>query len=356
MTNRNESYPSVLEEWWRRQALRETGRSDGEAALDTLRAVVDSLSQNFTAEREAGFDEYAHDYGRLAAYGLFYFPQGFMRPRFVLRELAQRCGWTPPSQGARILDIGCGTGAAGLGIAREISRLSPGVTIHGIDTAGQSLRVFSQLFADNAVLWPGVQMRTHKWTGQKLNEVEGIRDLRFDLVVASFSLNEMFFGRPQETVNEWVESVLRETLSEKGVFLILEPSLRESSERLERLRDHLCAQQTARVLAPCLHASACPLLKEGKYWCHEVRSWEPPESFVYINRKLQRSSGQSLKFSFLALAQPEGSPVLDSSTPDNPLPEAATFRLISPVAKAKGKMIMAGCNAAGQKAEYEILQ
>ncbi len=139
-------------------------------------------------------------------------------------------------------------------------------------------------------------------------------------------------------------ATLTELLAPDGLLLLIEPALQETSERLERIRDAVIMKGGVYVWAPCLHQYPCPLLASGRFWCHEVRRWDPPESLRFLNRHLHRTEN-ALKFSFLALGRcPPQENIIDS------------FRLLSSWAKTKGKWIASGCAADGHRHEYQVLK
>jgi len=156
------------------------------------------------------------------------------------------------------------------------------------------------------------------------------------VIVASFSLSET-----NVTLNQWTD-VFSKLLSDSGVALILEPSLKQTSESLEAWRNEIANNNGLHLWGPCLHRQACPLLREGKFWCHEVRYWEAPESLSFLNRHLYREVHVT-KFSFLAFGK----------TPPVAIPEFA-FRVISPISRQKGSFLFRGCGNDGFAHEFRV--
>ncbi len=313
--------------------------------LARLRELVDSLSGGFTTERVEGFGQYARDRKLLVAYGLFYFPQTFIRTRLVMEELLRR--WKPADPDISMLDAGAGTGAAGLAAAERLASFAPAgknIQLHALDESIQSMKILQELVSGTRDQWPVLSLQTTVSDLSSAESLSRLRGKKHDLMLASFVINEIFHQAGAPEVFRWVEKMMN-GLKDNGVFVIMEPALKESAEKLEALRD-LFARAGYRILAPCLHHGDCPLLKEGKFHCHEVREWSPPESFELINRKLFRSSGSTLKFSFLVVSRQE--------IPASAFPQEHSFRMISPWVRAKGKWLAGGCNHEGEKAEYEI--
>src|SRR5262245_61000648 len=108
--------PADVEAFWVEQARR---RAKGEptplAAVARATDDVAALSDLFTVARPKRFPDYGGD-AQAVAYGLWFFPQTWCRVRFPLLEAVAR-GWEPPRERpARVLDLGAGTGAAGLSV------------------------------------------------------------------------------------------------------------------------------------------------------------------------------------------------------------------------------------------------
>jgi SAM-dependent methyltransferase len=143
----------------------------------------------------------------------------------------------------------------------------------------------------------------------------------FDLIVAGFVVNEM----PQldhAALLRWFGE-LKAKLAPGGLILILEPALRITAERLQKLSDDLAAREMTRI-APELDALPDPQLGPGEHWSHETRAWEAPASTAFVNRHLHRDL-REVRFSFAAF----------SDAPLTPLPPGLS-RLISDVQIIKG--------------------
>ncbi|HSP05575.1 MAG TPA: small ribosomal subunit Rsm22 family protein, partial [Acidobacteriota bacterium] len=268
-------YPEWLEQWWIDRACRHYGVARLEDCVKQLEAGIRKLSDTFTVDRSETYGDYQRDPGLMLAYGLFFFPQNFARVQLPLSEVMAR-GWNRPAQGAlRIVDLGSGTGAAGFGAALQLQS-SGEISIHGlaIDQSEAALQV-QQLIAS--------RVQGQFWTANRadLRTVDSMEQA--DLIVASFSLNELGVD-----AHRAIDPLL-ERLNPRGMLLIVEPALKETSEQLESFRDRIAAEKRFWIWAPCLHSERCPLLRDGEFWCHEVRRWKAPESLVYLNRRLHRS-------------------------------------------------------------------
>ena len=128
---------------------------------------------------------------------------------------------------------------------------------------------------------------------------------RFDLIVAGFVLNEM----PQldaPALLRWFGE-LKARLAPGGLILILEPALRITAERLQRLSDAVAAGEMTRI-APELDALPDPQLGAGEHWSHETRAWEAPASTEFVNRHLHRDL-REVRFSFAAFSDASMAPL-----------------------------------------------
>ncbi|HMP77247.1 MAG TPA: small ribosomal subunit Rsm22 family protein [Kiritimatiellia bacterium] len=332
------NYPGQLEHFWREQARRAWDFLPEPALLDRVRPHVQALSDRFTTERTGIASDYGDDADARIAYGLFFFPQTFVRTLVVLEEC-----WRPPAEGSvRILDLGAGTGAAGLAALHRLGGRP--ARLLAVDRSAGSLAVLRDAAAECNALWPGAGVETDQ---SDLTARSDRTDL-FDLILCSFALNELAERDPAFDGAAWLRGLLAR-LAPGGLLVVIEPALKVTAQRLEALRDRVAAEGWARIVGPCLHHGPCPLRAEGRFWCHEVRRWNPPPFAEKINRTLFRDLPH-LKFSFLALAGGASSP----SEPLSPT-DASRARLVAPMTEERGKFVTRGCAADGALHDYEVL-
>lgn len=380
------NYPEWLEAWWVEQVRRHMSWASGSLELDRLAPVVQALSDQFVDETHPPFAAYDHDVQTLLAYGLFFFPQTFVRTQWPVLELLRFRNWQPPTQRPlRILDLGAGLGGASLGVISALLALYPSIsssTIHltAVDHGTQNLHWLQRMVQELSPHWPNVCLDIrhedlwryghdqkqvspdltpnikkpgshHRTTLLKEGEPKSwpkegkILEDPWDLVISSFALTEIFRGQTGSNMWHWLRGVLQR-LDPDGLLLILEPASQDSCERLEDIRDRIAAEGEFHLWGPCLHQRSCPLLAFGQSWCHEVREWKAPDSLHFLNRKLFRDT-QVLRFGFLMVGK---QPPVASSFPKH------TFRLISPVLKRKGHRLATGCSAEGNRLQIEIFQ
>ena len=345
MRNQTIHYPSFLEKWWLKKAREWTHETDDVRVLRAFEKSVAKLSDSFTIERSRTFGYYTKSRESVYAYGLFFFPQTFIRTCIVLNELFCLYAQQKPHEPVHIVDFGAGSGAASLATVLILQQKldNPAIHVTALDTSAEMLHAFKLLVEHNKhhfkqCTWTFLQHDFRKPLPSEL------RHSSATLLIMSFSLGEAFYRHALPEITRWLEN-LRELVTKPGWILILEPALKETSERLEKLRDLIIKKGLYFVWSPCPHHFRCPLLHDGRYWCHQVRSWSPPESLVYLNRKLFRSI-HVLKFSYL---------LLGTSPPPVQNQEYYMMRITSPVSRTKGKYLFTGCLESGEHAQFEIL-
>ena len=311
------AYPAEAEAFWVGQAELVSEKL-GEEALERMTPAVAHLSDLFTTERpDKKFPDYFADPRLLAAYGVFFLPQSFTRTSFALSQICGLRGWKPSSQVPAILDLGSGPGSCGVAAAYRLRQTgNTKVNLYGVDKSPSALASMES-FA-RATLGEDVETKTRIGDASR---PETWPEGPFDLIVAGFVMNEM----PQldhAALLRWFGE-LKARLAPGGLILILEPALRITAERLQKLSDAVAAGEMNRV-APELDALPDPQLGPGEHWSHETRPWKAPASTEYVNRHLHRDL-REVRFSFAAFS--------DASL--MPLPPGLS-RLISDVQIIKG--------------------
>ncbi len=316
-TDSNLTYPAAAEAFWIGQAEL-VSEKIGDEALERMTPAVAHLSDLFTTERpDKNFPDYFADPRLLTAYGVFFLPQSFMRTSFAL---SQACGlrrWKPASPVPAILDLGSGPGSCGVAAAYRLRQAGfTKLALYGVDRSPSALASMES-FAQ-ATLGDGVETKTRIGDASR---PETWPAGPYDLIVAGFVMNEM----PQldhAALLRWFGE-LKAKLAPGGLILILEPALRITAERLQKVSDEVADGIMARI-APELDALPDPQLGAGEHWSHETRDWEAPASTEFVNRHLHRDL-REVRFSFAAF----------SDAPLTPLP-AGLSRLISDVQIIKG--------------------
>ena len=316
-TDSSIAYPVEAEAFWVGQAEL-TSEKLGDEALERMTPAVAHLSDLFTTERpDKKFPDYFADPRLLAAYGVFFLPQSFTRTSIALAQACGLRGWKPSSQVPAILDLGSGPGSCGVAAAYRLRQAgSRKINLCGVDKSPSALASMES-FA-RATLGEDVETKTRIGDASR---PETWPEGPFDLIVAGFVMNEM----PQldhAALLRWFDE-LKARLAPGGLILILEPALRITAERLQKLSDNIAADQMTRI-APELDALPDPQLGPAEHWSHETRAWKAPTSTEFVNRHLHRDL-REVRFSFAAF----------SDAPLTPLPPGLS-RLISDVQIIKG--------------------
>lgn len=337
------AYPAALEHFWLARARQVTGENEPFAALEKIRPAVQRLSDLFTTARpEKDFPDYAADPLLRTAYGLFFFPQSFLRARIALDQALRFRDWRPaPSDTWHILDLGSGPAPCGLALASTLRELAPAqaLALTALDHSPAALQLLRELAP--TILPERFSLAT-KVTNLR-NTAHQPDDLpKQDLIVIGFAANEII-GTDAPALQRWLLS-LRRLLKPGGLLLVLEPALQTTATTLQRAADALANGPDLFRWAPELSGSPCPLLAEGKHWSHEVRRWAAPESAAFLNRQLFRDLSV-LKFAYTALGtQPP--PALPSSP--------QLLRLVSPLEALKGRFVFSAVTTHGEKITVDI--
>lgn len=355
------TYPHELETWWLTHACQTTGCSRHDQALQQLEPAAARLSDQFTVSRPSTFHDYFSDSVSLSAYGNMFFPQTFARTLIILKDYVSQACLIPfenQNRGQvekfRILDLGCGSGASTLAAALLLNRLSP--CLHAVDRAPAALTVLRQAFDDCRALWLDATLETHDRDAR----TDGLPGA-FDLILASFALNEFFPDPYDPQAERWMRQQL-DRLAPNGALVVIEPAGAETCGRLQRFRDRLAKTTGFSIVAPCLHPKPCPMLAglEARAsrpqqnpssvpatncgFCHDVRTWRVPDSVNLINRRLFRSVHE-LKYGLL---------IVRRAAPSAASPIVAC-RLVAPMHRVKGRFLTHGCCSDGTLRAIELM-
>ena len=334
------SYPAALESWWVKEAERVTGLR-GNAALRALTDEIERMSARFTRERPEVLGDYTATPLGCAAYGVYFFPQAYARMVHAL-SMWQGAGLATRKDGDgvfSVLDMGSGTGAAGMAVASHAACHGIAARVAAVDRSGLALETAGRAFESCRELWPGVA-----WEGAEgdLKTWQGV-ECQYDMIVLCLVLNEL------PGVPDRLDAVRRMLggLKPGGVMMVLEPAGEESGGALMKMRDTLVAEGF-RVLAPCPHNAPCPMRGvAGGGFCHDVRRWRVPASLEFANRALQRTIWD-VKVSYLVVGKGDTSNM--SRSDDNGL----VFRVVAPVTRTKAHVVTRGCCADGTLRDFEL--
>jgi len=310
------------------EKIRELIGFDEPRKESALRKNLSRLADDFQ-RRDPNEDRYSD------AYLAYNFPSNLMKVNTVVREIGTSC--LSVFQGRDkydILDIGCGEGAAMFGFFFARNGISNAeFTVRGIEASAMMLEK-CRAFADHLISRHRnlrVFLCRRRLNPRLGREIEGT----YDAILCVNSLAEII---PTGPISPGLVIGLLRHLKPGGVIVIIEPALKIFARRLMTLRDGLTGLSTARIILPCLHGAACPLLRiPGRNeWCHETRIWEPPAYLLRLNRGLNREIDR-LKFSCLVVAREKSAE-----------PSTVKYRVVSRRLKEKGKMKCYLCTPEGR--------
>ncbi len=243
-------------------------------------ATLERASARLSAGYRAGRPDLAGREGHLA-YLVTRLPATYAAVRCALAECAARLA-TPVRS---LLDLGAGPGSAGwaaAGLFPALERL----------TCLERDREFLALGRELAVGAPVEALRAARWQEADLRHDDALE--LHDLVVAGFSVGELDEGQARRLL-------ARALAAARLGAVVVEPGTPAGFARVRALRDQALAQG-ARVLAPCPHERACPLVAPD--WCHFAARVERRA----LHRRLKggQLGHEDEKFSYVALA-PAGS-------------------------------------------------
>ena len=200
----SESPPAIFAEWLAALEARHLADFRVQEVTRALRA----LSAAYVERRRAGPERPAvqgtlDTAGKRAAFALFYAPLHFLTTYFVVRNIAADV--PPPSP---ILDLGCGTGAAGAAWAIAAGAVS---SVTGLDrhpwAVNEARRTYSELRLDGRA---------------RQGDIARIPELRpGGAIVAAYVLNEL-----PEAARRQVEDQLLAAAGKGVQVLVLEPIAR----------------------------------------------------------------------------------------------------------------------------------
>ncbi len=229
----------------------------------------------------------------LAARALFFSVADAAKISIPLSELAAR-NCLPTSASWKVLDLGAGAGAMGLGLLSFLADSHPGLAVHfdAVDLDAGALSIYSgavHALAESELDLGALSIRTIESSAANYQANSG----HYDLVVLGSMLNEL-----SERERIALGARAMEAVAPGGALIIVEPALRETSRALHRVRDSLVAAGT-NIFAPCTHSQAhCPALLDERDWCHEDRAVVLPSRARQMAQTTGLRDG-GLKFSYL---------------------------------------------------------
>lgn len=285
---------------------------DGLPPTQAARAV-DRLIANYRG-RTPTDAPVLRDRADVAAYAAYRMPATFEAVRHALDAFAARLpGWAPASH----VDIGGGTGAATWAVAATWD--GHRTTVY--DWAEPALELGREL-ADGVLPDTDWQRRV---IGAGMTVPEGT-----DLVTVSYVLGEL---RPEDR-----RAVVAAAAGARAAVLI-EPGTPDGYLRIREAREQL-TDAGLRVVAPCPHSGACPIVP-GEDWCHLAA--RVTRSSLHRQVKGGSLPYEDEKFSYVAAVRPDavgGTDAVDGAA-------AAPARIVRKPQLRKGQVLLDLCTEQG---------
>lgn len=269
--------------------------------LSEVSKALLSLQRGLTGDRKLAGSGYMENKAHLGAYLLYYWPVSYMQISFAFNS----CTPFLPNdlQSVSILDIGSGPAPASISICDSLASKDADINqVTLIDSSTKAMELAQKIYGkDN----PKIKVKTIQADFQKnfpnLNA-------KFDIIVMSHALNELWKDK-EDKINRQSEflSHIADYLKPKGLLLISEPALLETSRNLIQVRDILVKNGFG-ILSPCLKTDSCPALSSPNHTCHAEIQWNPCEPVASIARsaKLDR---ESVKMTFFAFSKNTSVPI-----------------------------------------------
>jgi SAM-dependent methyltransferase len=334
--------PAAVEAHWLAEARRVTGGADDVRALEGVLAPLAALSDGFTSARPTRFARYGNDLLARAAYDLWFGAQAWVRTPLPLGMARAVHGWAPPTRPLRVLDVGSGSGAAGLSAAAWLAQAGSGaVEVVALDHARGALLGVERLAE---VAFPAAarpRVTTHVLDVRDAVVLGKVAPGPFDLIVVSFTFNELWPAAESAGPQDWLTGLL-EKLAPEGLLLVLEPAPKEQALRLVDLAASLVEAGLAFSWGPHQGVGAWRPPPDPRTWPHEVRRWTVPASLVRLNRALWRSVAE-LTFSYALLGRRSPPP-----------PPGLRYRLASAPRRLKGRRHWLAWDDAGSLVTLEL--
>lgn len=273
---------------------------------------VVELQRGLTGSRALAGNGYMQKGASLQAYLLYYWPVSYAQtkaalqkaPRFFERvaEISGSAGTSGNAgtaskakrRAVRVLDLGSGPAPASCSLAdlaQGRGEQNMAFEFCLCDSSGDALslgkKILEAAYAKNASVETRVcnlenvfqpKNGAPEIAGKHKNGAAFLDGKKFDFIIASHSLNELWKG--QKKRGEKIAALLKNLsacLDDGGLMLLMEPALLATSRALIEARDSLIASGL-KVASPCLQsASPCPALENPNATCHAQFDWEMPQ-------------------------------------------------------------------------------
>jgi len=304
-------------------------------------AALSDLSNTFTAEREQIKKQYLDQSDVRRAYLLYYLQSNLPKVWYVLREIQSHPAGLLKRDQIRLLDLGSGSGTVGLAIATHLSSrdIVYRLRITAIDnsrSANEDYRWLIQGFSRN-IEECGRQLEIEVNTlTANLENQSVVEDEKYDLIVFSNSLNELFHGAADaiEKRARYIDRICRIHLVETGSCVVIEPALQSVSRSFHQVRERLI-DAGWHLYSPCVADRPCPMLARDRDWCHQTIDWRRPSVVKQLDEMIGNRK-ERLKFSYAVFRK-------DEFRMTNGFSDTNLFRAVGDLQREKGKDMIYLC-------------
>lgn len=330
-------------------ALNSYFRSQKNHRFEDRRESLDKLRSWLGPKRNQRQSGYLNRKDLLSSYLEYYLPLHLPELYWILEHnptVAEK------AKNARsVFDLGCGPGTASLSFLLWLESQNPkgndGLALSAFDQSRESLKWMKETVQD---AFPKINLKT--FNANLWDIKEAYAHQKVDLIISSHFLNECSSGpRVRDRKLQWIERLMTKHLNPGGLFIIIEPPLREPTLDLMWLRDEL----SDFVVAPCPRGvSQCPLLLKHFGWCYSQppRKWAKDLGLAPFDKRLEYAAKielTKLSFSYMVFsnhsewAQDRPNHTVGLTDAQAPRPMRCTSRglkIPSPKNKFRGDMIL----------------
>ena len=247
-------------------------------SLSNLTKASAELSDNYRLHQQ-GAERFIHSAAQRIAYTVVRLPATFAAMRAVFAEIRRLM---PELRVTSLLDLGAGPGTAAWAAVETFDEIEQ-LTLIERD------RELIQLGHDFARQSSHAALREAAWQAGDFRMIELFAP--HDLVVCSYSLGESDEHAARRVLKAAWQAAAK-------IIAIIEPGTMKGFGLIRLMRDEI-VQSGGHLLAPCPHASACPM--RGDDWCHFAQRFE--RSSLHRRIKSAALGYEDEKYAYLAAAK-----------------------------------------------------
>lgn len=298
---------------------------------------AEKLSDLFTVNRKKIDTSYFNRKEAHSAYLIYFQIPNIVRIARVLEEIKQFYPhFSAPSKAKKsVLELGTGMGAGLWALAHTLGDELGQVTISdqnkNVLQCAARLWEFQNTLGKNVALKRQIIDFADRRTPQTLK-----KNGSYDVVLMSNMLNE-FIDKTPAQLGKLFQPLIRESMHDDSLLILIEPALQRTSRMLTLLRDELNATYGLKSILPCFHDSPCLMNREKFDWCHSDITWKAPKIRKRIDKALEHQSDR-LKLSYLVFTKGKHFPFKSSH-----------YRMISDPLKIENNRACLLCRASGKQ-------